>query len=91
MSHVPKILHENGIDTEDRVFVALRLHHIAHGQRAYIRAVFEVPRIWRVFRTFLKPFARVSPFGKHRRGSHCDRAGDLSSFEYSFVPRMIVF
>src|ERR1700693_3706102 len=54
MNCVAEFLLEKGVDAKNRVFVALRLHHIAHDQRAYVAAILKVAGVDGVLANFIE-------------------------------------
>ena len=80
MDAVPKVFHEQSINSQNRIFVALRLHHIAHGQCPNISAFLEISRIQRRLPHLVENLAALRPCRKHRRGHGRDRSRDILVF-----------
>ena len=88
---VPKIVHKHSVNSQDGIFVALRLHDVAHGQCSNVTAVFEISRVERFQAHFVENLAALGPFRKHLGGSAAVAPVMYSSLLYSLVPRMIPF
>ena len=63
-----------------RVLVPLRLHHVAHRQRADVAAVFEVARVECFLSHFEKNFAAIGPLGENSRGNRCHGSRNVLVF-----------
>ena len=77
---VSNIVHKHSVNSQHGIFVALRLHHVAHGERSNIAAVFEVSRIERLLPHLIEDLATLRPCLKHRRGRGRDRSRDVLVF-----------
>ena len=80
MKAVPKIFHKHSVNAQNRMLVALRLHHIPHCQRSNIAAVFEISRIQCLLPHLVEDLASLLPCRKHRCRCGCGRSRDVFVF-----------
>src|SRR5580658_5622328 len=57
MHGAAKVFHENGVDPQHGVLVALRLKHVAHSQRSDVAGILKVPGVERLQPDFIKNLA----------------------------------
>ena len=73
MNSALPVFHVDGIDSQNRVLIALRLHNVANGHGSHVGAVLEVPGINRRLPNFVEDFTGVFRGRKKRTrlGGHC--------------------
>src|ERR1700732_4864731 len=69
MNGVAEVLLEKGVDAKNRVFLPLRLHHLAHAPRANVAAILEVAGVDGVLANFVENFPALGPCRKYARRS----------------------